>query len=124
MHVLSVADIQLIVDLYETQDVVRDPAGRERQLDSLIRMGYLRPMRGIFTLTELGEKTARSLQARRFVPSRAEDTPAALANAGAAVAEAAAASTAEAAEAAETTEAATEATAPQADEASAATEAA
>ncbi len=87
MHVLSVADIQLIVDLYETQDVVRDPAGRERQLDSLIRMGYLRPMRGIFTLTELGEKTARSLQARRFVPSRAEDAPpapaapAALANA-------------------------------------------
>lgn len=75
MHVLSVADIQLIVDLYETQDVVRDPAGRERQIDSLIRMGYLRPMRGIFTLTELGEKTARSLQARRFVPSRAEDTP-------------------------------------------------
>ncbi len=77
MHVLSVADIQLIVDLYETQDVVRDPAGRERQLDSLIRMGYLRPMRGIFTLTELGEKTARSLQARHFVPSRAEDAPAA-----------------------------------------------
>ncbi len=81
MHVLSVADIQLIVDLYETQDVVRDTAGRERQLDSLIRMGYLRPMRGIFTLTELGEKTARSLQARRFVPSRTEDAPAALANA-------------------------------------------
>lgn len=92
MHVLSVADIQLIVDLYETQDVVRDPAGRERQLDSLIRMGYLRPMRGIFTLTELGEKTARSLQARRFVPSRAEDAPAApaaLANAEVTAAQAA-----------------------------------
>ena len=81
MHVLSVADIQLIVDLYETQDVVRDAAGREKQIDGLIRMGYLRPMRGIFTLTELGEKTARSLQARRFVPSRADDAPAALANA-------------------------------------------
>lgn len=77
MHVLSVADIQLIVDLYETQDVVRDPAGREHQIDRLIHMGYLRPMRGIFTLTELGEKTAHSLQARRFVPSRAQDTPAA-----------------------------------------------
>lgn len=87
MHVLSVADIQLIVDLYETQDVVRDVAGRERQIDSLVRMGYLRPMRGIFTLTELGEKTARSLQARRFVPSRAEDAPAALANASADTAE-------------------------------------
>ena len=83
MHVLSVADIQLIVDLYETQDVVRDPVGREKQIDSLIRMGYLRPMRGIFTLTELGEKTARSLQARRFVPSRAADTPAALPDASA-----------------------------------------
>ncbi len=76
MHVLSVADIQLIVDLFETQDVVRDPAGRERQIDSLVRMGYLRPMRGIFTLTELGEKTARSLQARRFVPSRSGDATA------------------------------------------------
>ncbi len=82
MHVLSVADIQLIVDLYETQDVVRDAAGRERQIDSLIRMGYLRPMRGIFTLTELGEKTARSLQARRFVPSRAEGAAPALAHEG------------------------------------------
>ena len=80
MHVLSVADIQLIVDLYETQDVVHDVAGRERQVDSLVRMGYLRPMRGIFTLTELGEKTARSLQARRFVPSRTADAPPALAH--------------------------------------------
>ncbi len=80
MHVLSVADIQLIVDLYETRDVVRDATGRERQIDSLVRMGYLRPMRGIFTLTELGEKTARSLQARRFVPSRVEDTAPALEN--------------------------------------------
>ncbi len=81
MHVLSVADIQLIVDLFETQDVVRDPAGRERQIDSLVRMGYLRPMRGIFTLTELGEKTARSLQARRFVPSRSGDATATAATA-------------------------------------------
>ncbi|MEO0317773.1 MAG: hypothetical protein RL404_1450 [Pseudomonadota bacterium] len=91
MHVLSVADIQLIVDLYETQDVVRDPAGRERQIDRLIHMGYLRPMRGIFTLTELGEKTAHSLQARRFVPSRSQDArpaAAALANGEASTAEA------------------------------------
>ena len=69
-HVLSVTDIQLIVDLFETQDVVRDVVGREKQIDSLIRMGYLRPVRGIFVLTELGEKTARSLQARHFVPSK------------------------------------------------------
>ncbi len=71
-HVLSVTDIQLIVDLFETQDVVRDAAGREQQIDSLIRMGYLRPVRGIFVLTELGEKTARSLQARQFVPSKVQ----------------------------------------------------
>ncbi len=77
-HVLSVTDIQLIVDLFETQDVVRDIAGRERQIDSLVRMGYLRPMRGIFVLTELGDKTARSLQARHFVPSKVQP-PAALA---------------------------------------------
>lgn len=76
-HVLSVTDIQLIVDLFETQDVVRDAAGRERQIDSLIRMGYMRPVRGIFVLTELGEKTARSLQARHFVPSKIPE-PAAL----------------------------------------------
>ncbi len=106
MHVLSVADIQLIVDLYETQDVVRDPAGRERQVDSLVRMGYLRPMRGIFTLTELGEKTARSLQARRFVPSRSGDgQPAGAAPAlahAASDADATAATAAPAVEAAET----------------------
>lgn len=70
MHVLSIADIQLIVDLYETQDVVTDIAGRERQIDTMIRMGYLRPLRGIFMLTELGERTARSLHARQFVPSK------------------------------------------------------
>ncbi len=99
-HVLSVTDIQLIVDLFETQDVVREAAGRERQIDSLIRMGYLRPVRGIFVLTELGEKTARSLQARHFVPSRVPE-PAALAQGSAGGAEVAAVAEAAAAAAAD-----------------------
>ncbi len=76
MHILSLSDIQLIVDLFETQRELSDVSGRERQIDSLIRTGYLRPLRGTYMLTELGEKTARSLQARRFVPSRSGDATA------------------------------------------------
>ncbi len=72
MHILSLSDIQLIVDLYETQQPIADASGRERQVDNLIRTGYLRPLRGAYLLTELGEKTARSLQVKQFVPPRAE----------------------------------------------------
>lgn len=71
MHILSLSDIQLIVDLFETRRELSDLRGRERQVDGLIRTGYLRPLRGTYVLTELGEKTARSLQARQFVPSQA-----------------------------------------------------
>ncbi len=71
MHILSLADIQLIVNLFETQRDLSDVRGRERQVDSLIRTGYLRPLHGSYVLTELGQKTARSLQARQFVPTRA-----------------------------------------------------
>ena len=70
MHILSLSDIQLIVDLFETQGAMSDVNGRERQIDNLIRTGYLRPLRGVYVLTELGEKTARSLQMRQFVPPR------------------------------------------------------
>ena len=72
MHILSLSDIQLIVDLYETQEPMADARGREHQVDNLIRTGYLRPLRGAYLLTELGEKTARSLQVKQFVPPRAE----------------------------------------------------
>ncbi len=72
MHILSLSDIQLIVDLYETQQPMADARGREQQVDNLIRTGYLRPLRGAYLLTELGEKTARSLQVKQFVPPRAQ----------------------------------------------------
>ncbi len=69
MHILAISDIKLIIDLFETQGVVSDASGREQQVSNLIRMGYLRPLSGVYVLTELGEKTARSLQMRKFVPS-------------------------------------------------------
>lgn len=71
MHILSLSDIQLIVELFETRGVIADASGRERQIDQLIRFGYLRPLSGTYVLTELGDKTARSLQMRHFVPSKA-----------------------------------------------------
>ena len=70
MHILSLSDIQLIVDMFETQQPLSNVEGRERQVDNLIRMGYLRPLRATYMLTELGDKTARSLQMRHFVPTR------------------------------------------------------
>ena len=69
MHILSLSDIKLIIDLFETQGVVSDASGREHQISSLIKMGYLRPLSGVYMLTEPGEKTARSLAMRKFVPS-------------------------------------------------------
>lgn len=69
MHILSLSDIKLLIELFETQGVVSDASGREHQVSSLIKMGYLRPLSGVYTLTELGEKTARSLQMRNYVPS-------------------------------------------------------
>ena len=69
MHILSLSDIKLIIELFASQGVVADATGRERQLSNLIKMGYLRPLSAVYTLTELGEKTARSLAMRKFVPS-------------------------------------------------------
>lgn len=80
MHILSLSDIQLIIRLFEQRDVLSDAQGREHQVYHLIKMGYLRPLRGIYALTELGERTARSLQMRQFVPSKVVDETQALAN--------------------------------------------
>ena len=80
MHILSLSDIQLIIKLFEQHDVMSDAHGREQQVYHLIKLGYLRPLRGIYALTELGEKTARSLQMRQFVPSKVVDEMHALAN--------------------------------------------
>ena len=81
MHILSLSDIQLIIRLFEQRDVMSDANGREQQVYHLIKLGYLRPLRGIYALTELGEKTARSLQMRQFVPSNLAQTEHALADA-------------------------------------------
>lgn len=80
MHILSLSDIQLIIRLFEQRDVLSDAQGREQQVYHLIKMGYLRPLRGVYALTELGERTARSLQMRQFVPSKAADERHALSN--------------------------------------------
>jgi len=81
MHILSLSDIQLIIRLFEQHDVLSDAQGREQQVYHLIKLGYLRPLRGIYALTELGERTARSLQMRQFVPSKMADPEHALTDA-------------------------------------------
>ena len=81
MHILSLSDIQLMIRLFEQHDVMSDASGREHQVYHLIKLGYLRPLRGIYALTELGEKTARSLQMRQFVPSNLAQTEHALTDA-------------------------------------------
>ena len=80
MHILSLSDIQLIIRLFEQHDVMTDAQGREQQVYHLIKLGYLRPLRGVYALTELGERTARSLQMRQFVPSKVVDEVNALSN--------------------------------------------
>lgn len=108
MHILSLSDIQLIIRLFEQRDVLSDAQGREHQVYHLIKMGYLRPLRGIYALTELGERTARSLQMRQFVPSKMAEAEHALTDAsGGATSPAAAEASAEAS-AESTTDSATE----------------
>jgi len=81
MHILSLSDIQLIIRLFEQHEVLSDAQGREQQVYHLIKIGYLRPLRGIYALTELGERTARSLQMRQFVPSKMAEAEHALTDA-------------------------------------------
>ena len=72
MHVLSIEDIELIVHMIETESAVTDFSKRQKQIDNLIRTGYVRPLAGVFVLTELGRRTASSLQTKSYVRSRAE----------------------------------------------------
>jgi hypothetical protein len=81
MHILSLSDIQLMIRLFEQHDVLTETEGREHQIYHLIKLGYLRPLRGVYALTELGERTARSLQMRQFVPSKMVENEHALPNA-------------------------------------------
>jgi hypothetical protein len=72
MHVLSMEDIELIVHMIETESAVTDFSKRQKQIDNLIRTGYVRPLAGVFVLTELGRRTASSLQTKSYVRSRVE----------------------------------------------------
>ena len=72
MHVLSIEDIELIVHLIETESAITDFSKRQKQVDNLVRTGYIRPLAGVYVLTELGRRTASSLQAKSYVRSRAD----------------------------------------------------
>ena len=72
MHVLSIEDIELIVHMIETESAVTDFSKRQKQIDNLIKTGYVRPLAGVFVLTELGRRTARSLQTKSYVRSKVE----------------------------------------------------
>ena len=72
MHVLSIEDIELMVHMIETESAVTDFSKRQKQIDNLIKTGYVRPLAGVFVLTELGRRTASSLQTKSYVRSRAE----------------------------------------------------
>jgi RNA polymerase-interacting CarD/CdnL/TRCF family regulator len=72
MHVLSIEDIELIVHMIETESAVTDFSKRQKQIDNLIKTGYVRPLAGVFVLTELGRRTASSLQTKSYVRSKVE----------------------------------------------------
>ena len=68
MHILSIEDIEFLVAAANKKKIVVDSENRKKQIDQLIRMGYVRPFSGSFVLTELGEKTAKALQIKLYVP--------------------------------------------------------
>jgi hypothetical protein len=72
MHVLSIEDIELMVYLIETESVITDFSKRQKQIDNLVKTGYVRPLGGVYVLTELGRRTASSLQAKSYVRSKAD----------------------------------------------------
>ena len=72
MHVLSIEDIELMVHMIETESAVTDFSKRQKQIDNLIKTGYVRPLAGAFVLTELGRRTASSLQTKSYVRSKVE----------------------------------------------------
>ena len=62
MDVLSIADIKLMIALFDqTRTLAFDP-NRSEQIDQLIRSGYLRPSGDFFGLTDLGARTAISFK--------------------------------------------------------------
>jgi Mn-dependent DtxR family transcriptional regulator len=69
MHVLSTDDMEFLVTSANTGKIVVDNEKLKQRIDQLIRMGYVRPNNGQFYLTELGAKTARSLQFKFYDPN-------------------------------------------------------
>ncbi len=69
MHVLSTDDMEFLVTAANTGKIVVDNEKLKQRIDQLIRMGYVRPNNGQFYLTELGAKTARSLQFKFYDPN-------------------------------------------------------
>ena len=71
MDVLSVEDIDLMIELSKSRGAVKNPDNKQKQIDKLIRMGIIRPSgKKQYGLTELGEKTAIALQAKEYVPGQ------------------------------------------------------
>ncbi len=69
MHVLSTDDMEFLVTSANAGKIVVDSEKLRQRIDQLIRMGYVRPNNGQFYLTELGAKTARSLQFKFYDPN-------------------------------------------------------
>jgi Mn-dependent DtxR family transcriptional regulator len=69
MHVLSTDDMEFLVTSANAGKIVVDNEKLKQRIDQLIRMGYVRPNNGQFYLTELGAKTARSLQFKFYDPN-------------------------------------------------------
>ena len=68
MHVLSTDDMEFLVTSANAGKIVVDSEKLKQRIDQLIRMGYVRPNNGQYYLTELGAKTARSLQFKFYDP--------------------------------------------------------
>lgn len=69
MHVLSTDDMEFLVTSANAGKTVVDSEKLKQRIDQLIRMGYVRPNNGQYYLTELGAKTARSLQFKFYDPN-------------------------------------------------------
>ena len=69
MHVLSTDDMEFLVTSANAGKIVVDSEKLKQRIDPLIRMGYVRPYNGLYYLTELGAKTARSLQFKFYDPN-------------------------------------------------------
>jgi Mn-dependent DtxR family transcriptional regulator len=69
MHVLSTDDMEFLVTSANAGKIVVDNDKLKQRIDQLIRMGYVRPNNGQYYLTELGAKTARSLQFKFYDPN-------------------------------------------------------